>query len=262
MEPATPSPQISGNVMFYKNPQPLNPQEHGKLGVRQIAKPLSFAANSHFVPVVVNEFGMAATYFPIIFIGDDKAPVAVMGARTGENMFFTDNEPDLDLYLPMFIRRYPFVFAAQPDGQTLTLCVDAGADMVGKNAERPFFDGDKPSDFTNQMMQFCQEFERSRQATTRFVELLDKEGLFERKTINFRPTNPDGSQGAEQRIAEYWAVSEDKLNALPEDKWSMLRKENVLPAVYAHMLSNLHWQKIINRTLRRAQAAQTATGQA
>ena len=262
MEPATPSPQVSGNVMFYKKPEPLNPQQHGKLGVKNIDRPLAFMGQTHFVPVVVNEFGMAAAAYPLIFLGDEKAPVAVMGARTGENMFLTDGTPELDLYMPMFVRRYPFVFAAQQDGQTLTLCVDTEAEMVGENAERPFFDGDKPSAFTNQMMEFCQEFERNRQSTQRFVEIVDKAGLFDRKNVTFRPTNPDGSQGPEQRIAEYWAVSEEKLNGLDDAAWTELRKENVLPAIYAHMLSNLNWQKLINRTLRRSQAAQTATGQA
>ena len=68
---------VSGNVMFYKNPQPLAKDQHGKFGVKQVSKPFEFMQEQHFVPITAPEFGAAAASFPVIFAGDEKTPLAV-----------------------------------------------------------------------------------------------------------------------------------------------------------------------------------------
>jgi hypothetical protein len=75
-------PELSGQVMFYKRPEPLSLEKHRNLGVKQIPAPFSFLKQSHAVPITVSEFGVVATCFPIIFVGNDKTPVAVMGAAS------------------------------------------------------------------------------------------------------------------------------------------------------------------------------------
>ena len=59
--------------------------------------------------------------------------------------------------------------------------------------------------------------------------------------------NPVGQQ---QKIADYWAVSEDKLNALPAEKFLELRDNGALGAIYAHLISLLNWQVVIQRAVR------------
>ena len=117
-------PELTGQVMFYKRPEPLSLEKHRNLGVKQVAAPFSFLKTAHAVPITVSEFGVAATCFPIIFVGPDKTPVAVMGVRQNENEYVDANgQPDPDTYLPAFARRYPFVFASDPKSDKLLLCV-------------------------------------------------------------------------------------------------------------------------------------------
>ena len=78
-------PELTGQVMFYKRPEPLSLEKHRNLGVKQVAAPFSFLKTAHAVPITVSEFGVAATCFPIIFVGPDKTPVAVMGVRQNEH---------------------------------------------------------------------------------------------------------------------------------------------------------------------------------
>ncbi len=40
------------------------------------------------MPLTVTEFANAALSFPVIFVGEERQPVAVMGLREGENLFF------------------------------------------------------------------------------------------------------------------------------------------------------------------------------
>jgi len=245
-------PELTGQVMFYKRPEPLSLENHRELGVKQIASPFSFLKTAHAVPITVSEFGVAATCFPIIFVGPEKTPVAVMGVRQNENEYVDSNgQPDPDVYLPAFARRYPFVFASDPKSDRLLLCVDTAAEMVTSSPDVKFFDGDQASKFTQDAVEFCKEFERQRRATVEFVEMLDQASLFEQKSVAFTPRDADGNAGQTQKIADYWAISEDGLNALPEPKFQDIRNTGALAAVYAHMVSLMNWQRLIQRTMRR-----------
>lgn len=245
-------PELTGQVMFYRRPEPLSLEKHRDLGVKQIAAPFSFLKTAHAVPITVSEFGVAATCYPIIFVGNDKTPVAVMGVRQNENEYIDAmGQPDPDTYLPAFVRRYPFVFASDPKSDKLLLCVDTEAQMVSNAPDVKFFDGENASKFTQDAIEFCKEFERQRRATVEFVELLDKASLFEQKSVAFTPRDAQGNPGPTQKIADYWAISEEGLNALPESKFQDIRNTGALAAVYAHMVSLMNWQRVIQRTMRR-----------
>src|SRR5688500_15349712 len=122
------APQLSGSVLFYAKPEPLTKEAHGALGVKRTERPYAFTAQTHLTPLTVTEFGPAALSYPIIFVGDAKLPVAVMGVRAGENLFVSeDGSYELNAYLPAYIRRYPFVFAKDDSSQRMIVCIDRNA---------------------------------------------------------------------------------------------------------------------------------------
>lgn len=255
-------PNLSGQVLFYQQPQPLSAEQHAALGVKQIDKPFEFLRAAHAVPVTVSEFGSAAAAYPIIFVGDDLTPVAVMGVSQGQNLFVNDDgRVDEECYIPAFVRRYPFVFAADDGSDRLLLCVDRQAPMVTNQPDVPFFENGQPTKFTNDAIEFCKEFERQRRATVEFVNILKKYDLFEDKTVTFQPRDAEGNEaGGPQKIADYKAISEEKLNNLPAEQFIELRDTGALGAAYAHMVSLLNWSRIIQRAVRiqQSQPAQSA----
>jgi hypothetical protein len=243
---------LTGQVLFYQQPQPLSPEDHGGLGVKQIPEPFGFLRQAHAVPVTVTEFGLAASSYPIIFVGNDRTPVAVMGVRQGQNLFVDEQgRVGEDHYVPAFVRRYPFVFAADDSSDRLVLCVDRAAPMVSNQPEVPFFENGQPSKFTNDAVEFCKEFERQRRATADFVKMLMELDLMEQKTVAFQPRDNQGNPvGDQQKIADYYAISEERLNALPDAKYLELRNNGAVGACYAHLVSLLNWPKIIQRAVR------------
>lgn len=255
--PNTQQPELTGNVLFYKNPQPLNPEQHAGLGVKQIAEPFGFLRAAHAIPVTVTEFGMAATAYPIIFVGDSFTPVAAMGVRQAENLFVRDDgQTEPDFYVPAFVRRYPFVFANDSGSDRLLLCVDRDAPMVTNQPEVPLFENGEPSAFTKNAIEFCQEFERQRRATDDFVKIVRDLNLFEQKTVAFQPRDQQGNPvGEQQKIADYWAIDENKLGQLSPEQFNELRTNGALGAIYAHLISLLNWQRIIQRALAKPQPA-------
>jgi hypothetical protein len=247
------SGQLAGSVLFYSSPEPLNAEMHGALGVNRTDKPYAFVARTHVVPLTVTEFAAAALSYPIVFVGDAKTPLAVMGLNDGANLFVSeDGEFRSEAYIPAFVRRYPFVFANDDTNERLILCIDRKAPFISANPEVPFFEGGQPSGYTQNAMQFCNEFEGERRRTENFVELAKSLDLFEVREALFTPTNPDGSKGEPQKLADYFCISEEKLKALPAEKFIELRDNGALGQMYAHIISLLGWDKLIAIAFERA----------
>ena len=74
----------------------------------------------------------------------------------------------------------------------------------------------------------------------------------------FTPRNPDGTPGEPQKLAEYYAVSEDKLKALPAEKLAELRDNGALGQIYAHLVSLLGWDRLIALAFQRQAEANGA----
>jgi hypothetical protein len=257
----SPAGEISGNVLFYSKPEPLAPELHSKLGVKRMEGPFGFAKAGHAIPLTVGEFPVAAVTGPIIFVGDEKLPLSVMGLNAGDNMFVrADGTFEPGVYIPAYVRRYPFVYANDDVNKQMVLCVDRNAEFIVEGGDMPFFEKDgQPSEYTKSCLEFCNNFEQERQRTMSFVALLKDLELFELKTASFSPPQPDGSLGEPQKIAEYFGVSEEKLLKLDPDKLLLLRDNGALAQIYAHLVSLVGWDRLISLALaRQTQAMQAA----
>lgn len=246
--------QITGNVLFYSKPEPLTPDLHKTLGVKRMDGPFAFAKAGHAVPLTVTEFSLAAVSGPIIFVGDDKMPLAVMGLNAGDNMFVQDNGTfESGVYVPAYIRRYPFVFANDDKAQQMVLCIDRAAEFIIEGGEIAFFDEKgEATEYTQNCIQFCNDYEVERQRTQSFIQVLKENDLFELKTATHTPFNPDGSPAEPQKIAEYFGVSDEKLNALSAEKLKELRDNGALAQIYAHLISLVGWDRLIALAMFRA----------
>lgn len=242
---------LTGTVLFYSQPEPLSVEAHGKLGVTTVDKPYAFIGQTNIVPLTVTEFAPAALSYPVIFVGDQKQPVVAMGLTANDNLYVNDGEFRADAYIPAYARRYPFVFANDDAQGRMILCIDRAAPYFVEGGETPLFEGNEPSAYVKNAMEFCNNFEQERIRTEQFVKLLTDLDLFEVKEANFTPRNPDGTAGTPQKLAEYFAVSEDKLKALPAEKLVELRDNGALGQIYAHLVSLGGWERLIAIALTR-----------
>ena len=245
--------QLSGSVLFYSRPEPLSRDSHSRLGLRRIDRPFAFAARSQVAPLTVAEFQSAALCFPIIFAGEAYQPLAVMGINADNNMFIQgDGAFEPGIYIPAYIRRYPFVLANDATREQLVVCIDRAAPMLGELPDIAFFDAaGEPTEYTKNCIQFCNDFEVEVRRTESFVNLLRDLDLFETKSAIYTPPNPDGTPGTPQTIAEYYAVSETKLKALPGDKLQEMMQNGALAQVYAHLVSLNGWDRLISLAIAR-----------
>src|SRR5262249_50906072 len=124
--------------LFYKDPRPLSSIEHVKF--KLTPGDAGFAAETNSVPIVASEFAEAARSFPIVFAAQDGAPCALLGLEHA-NVFVQNGKWDENVYMPAYVRRYPFVFIAGPEANQFALGVDIGSGRIEESAEgAPLFD--------------------------------------------------------------------------------------------------------------------------
>lgn len=230
-----PAPQ--GLPIFYKDLVPLNSNEHGKFKTRPMDS-AKFLNGQHAVPLTVEEFVTASRNFPIIFsAGDNPVPLALMGMNEGVNVFLDDDgKIDAPVYLPAYIRRYPFMLARiRPDSDELTLCFDPTSEVIGdfKKEGTPLFDGAEPTETTREILKFCEDFEQAGARTQAFVEELKKYELL-----------MDGEVAIQQEGKEtpyvyrgFQMVNEEKLRDMRGDELRKINQNGMLPLIHAHLFS-------------------------
>jgi hypothetical protein len=90
------------------------------------------------------------------------------------------------------------------------------------------------------------------------VSLLKELDLFEVKRATMTTANPDGTPGEPQPLAEYFAVSEEKLRELGPEKLKELVGNGAVAQIYAHLTSLIGWDRLVALTVSRNQAAAPA----
>ena len=234
--------------LFYKDLMPLNSRDHANFKARQLAS-AEFLKGAHAIPLTVEEFVEAQRDFPIVFSsGDDPLPLALMGLNEGINTFVDDEgkitEP---VYIPAYVRRYPYMLARlSEDAGELSLCFDPTADAVGDYPEgETLFDGEgKPTEATQRILQFCEQFEQAGQRTKVLIkELKDHDLLMDGEigiTQNDQPDKPFVYRG-------FQMVNREKLNEVPAAKLEEWNKSGLLMLVHAHLFSLDQMRKIFGR---------------
>lgn len=247
-----PESPISGSAPLYTKVEPLNVQAHGKLGVKKLDAPFAFAAGLHFAPLLIPEFPAASTSYPIIFAGEEKLPIAVMGINPGENLFFNaDGTGRQDIYLPAYIRRFPFIVANDEGAERAVVCLDVGADIVAEGAEMNIFEKNgELSEYGKNCIEFCQRFEDDRVRSMALLEQIKQADLFTTRNSQFQPRDDKGvAQGEPIIVSEFYGIDETKVGELSGDKLIELRNTGALAFIYAHLVSQWHWERLINLQL-------------
>lgn len=245
MATAPAQPQLP---LFYNDLTPLNSQAHKdwKVGAFDDA---SFLAETHAIPLTVDEFVDAQRNYPIVFTaGENPLPIALFGLNEGVNTFIgEDGKLVSDVYVPAYIRRYPFILAKlQPESPDMSLCFDPKSGVVKKQDEGQalFDDKGEATEYTTNVLEFCRKFEESGQRTRQFLEelktldiLMDGEIAI---TRNDMPDQPFVYRG-------FRMVDENKLRELPAETLEALHKNGIIMLIHAHLFSMNLMRRLFER---------------
>jgi hypothetical protein len=196
--------------------------------------------NSLFLAVV--EFAEACKEYPIVFVrvgevpADGKqavAPLAVLGLKTGSNLFVKDNSWTGN-YVPAYLRRYPFSMARiDQESDSMAVCYDSEWAGFSQTEGTMLFGADnEPSEFLKNVQSFLESFEQEAERTRLICQQLNELDLF--REMRFEATLASGEK---LDVDGFLAVDEKKLAELPDDKVLQLHRSGLLSLLEMHRVS-------------------------
>lgn len=243
--------------LFYKNPEPLRADLHAGLRL-STAPDFRFTADTNAVPIMASEFSAAARFYPIVFAGEPLMPAAVLGLQS-ENLFVSRDGvwAAPPVYIPAYVRRYPFTFIQQDDNFILGLdmacarLVRGGTDY--QTAQPLFVDGGQPSPLTQEGLRFCSALQVDHTATLEFAAALKAQDLLVEQ--NAQAVSEHGRQ---YRVQGFSVVDAAKFQALPDTLVLDWHRKGWLALIHAHLASLQAWQDLVGRAGARETPAQAA----
>ncbi|MEM9289021.1 MAG: SapC family protein [Pseudomonadota bacterium] len=231
--------------MFFNTVEPLNHRDHSDLCLADTPN-FEFAKEAHLVPLLAEEFPIAQRFFPVVFDSQGIGqPIAIMGLRQGINSYVEDDGGwKKEVYIPAYIRRYPFMLARLRDGdEKLSLCIDPTAKIVQKAGSRKLFDGEEGSQLTKDILTFCERYERGVAQTRLFCEKLSElELLREGEAVVQSGDKPT-------RFSGFRIIDENKLRELKQKAVSEMNQNGTLAVIHAHLFSLSLFQTMVPNEL-------------
>jgi hypothetical protein len=201
------------------------------------------------LPVSYTEFPIASRDYPLVFISADEGktfvPMLVLGLAAQQNLFvMPDNAWDPDVYLPAYVRRYPFCMTrVTVDGKEAperVACVEKRA--INDKGEKLFDDKGSPLPEWETRQKLLFEYEADLARTEEMCTLLARHQLLEPFTMQAVP-----NQGEPFQLSGMYRIAEARLAALDANVLKELVQKGVLGRVYAHLLSHENFQRLLGR---------------
>ncbi|CAA7623546.1 putative SapC family protein [Magnetospirillum sp. LM-5] len=230
--------------VLYAKAEPLSPTLHQGLVLRPHTS-YAFAAKTPGIPLVASEFVAAALTYPIVFAGQNPAsPIIVTGVAPEQNLFVNKaGEWAKHAMVPVYVRRYPFIFMKSADKDQLIYCLDPTSDRLASEGKgEPLFLDGQPAAALREVMNGMNKVQEQFNETTEFATALESNGLLAPVRVDLK-----GEDGVSQPIEGFRIVDEGRFNALPDDIYLQWRAKGWIALIHAHLLSQGNWQAIAGR---------------
>ena len=209
----------------------------------------SYGDNVMLALTFSSEFRDLQAHYPIVFRktadGTSFEPLVLLGFQEGENLFLGPNGWDAS-YVPLAIARQPFLIG-MASGEPL-VHIDMGSARVSKTEGEPIFlPHGGNSEYLEQVNSMLLSIHQGVQSTPPFIAALLEHALLESFVVDIELD--DGSQN---RLAGFYTINEDKLNARSGEVIAQLHQNGYLQAIYMVLASMSNFRALIERKNRHA----------
>ncbi|MCW2351809.1 SapC family protein [Sphingobium sp. B12D2B] len=238
--------------VLYNDPVVINSEEHRQAGFLP-QEGFAFARNIIAIPIALSEFRAVARHYPIVF-SDAQAPVplAVTGIDEGTNLFVEEGDAWAEgVYVPAYIRRYPFLFSKAADSDTLMLAVER--DRLCRWVDPPtsvaLFEGDdKISLLVETALRFCEVFHRDHENNRAFSDALTEKGLLVQQQAQI-----EFNDGRQHRVNGFRIPDQTAYRQLDDATLLDWFRREWLDLVAYILASQINWQSLLERHAARAE---------
>jgi len=210
-----------------------------------------FCRRSNAVPISYAEFGVACRDYPLAFIatngGRKFSPVAVLGTSSNENLYLRDGRWDSSVYVPAYLRRYPFCMARvtlnSVEQADRLICVEKA--FLSEDGERMFDDTGSALPHWRPIEKLLREYEADIERAREMCAILADYGLLEPFTLQALPES-----GETLNLAGMHRVEERKLEHLNASQHRTLFRKGLMGRIYAHLISLENFARLLERRSR------------
>jgi hypothetical protein len=206
-----------------------------------------FCRKANAVPISYSEFASACRDYPLAFVSTDSgrsfSPVAVLGIAAGENLFVRDGRWETSVYLPAYLRRYPFCMSRvrlnAVEQADRMICIEKA--FFSDDGERMFDDKGAPVSAWLPIEKLLRDYEADIDLAVEMCAILSDYALLEPFSLQASLKSGPMSFGGMYR------VDEKRLEFLNAAQHKTLLRKGITGRIYAHLISLENFARLIAR---------------
>jgi hypothetical protein len=195
-------------------------------------------------PVFTTEFRAVQAHYPIVFhkaaVDAAPQPVALLGLRTGENLFLDARGWDAH-YIPLALERGPFMIGRS--GADLLVHLDIDSPRIGRGEGAPvFLPHGGSTEYLERVNSVLLAIHEGVQSLPAFIDALLRHELLESFVLDV-----EAADGSNNRLSGLWTIAEERLAALSAAALGELHREGHLANIFMVVASLSHLRDLIER---------------
>lgn len=231
----------SEQPQFYRRVVALSDSGHSDWKIK-LQEDYGFSRTANAVLVTAVEFGRASHEYPIVFVesGNEVKPVAILGLKSGQNLYLNSDSGWKANYIPAYIRRYPFILAGKQADDSYTVCIDESYEGFNrKTGESLFADDGSYSPYLKKAIGFLKDYQQQGEATRLFCKNLKKLGLLTPMQADIQPV-----RGGKFSMEGFMVVTLEKLKSKKPLELAELVKTDQMALIYHHLESLTNFKRL------------------
>ena len=223
---------------MFKNLTPLDAVKDKELKYKALAD-FSFARSEVVCPIMFNEFVQAARCFPIVFPdGGTIIPQALLSINKEGNSYVSPEGQWQGAYLPLHLRRYPFVLGQAKDNDKMLIMYDSEAPhFQHKEAESLFSmeDGNlKPTSVLQSIEKYLLNLNKDYIVTRNLFNELKQHDVLIKSALNVKTKDDEAKSYS---VKGFTIVDWNKVIKLDDNVLADWTRKGLIQLIHIHLLS-------------------------
>ncbi|MDG1024510.1 MAG: SapC family protein [Gammaproteobacteria bacterium] len=194
--------------------------------------------DQHLIPIISQDFFTLSAEFPLVFVKDSSGnqfvPVAIMGLREGYNLYCQTDQWKAQV-VPVRFSNAPFSIVRfdEETDQLAVLIDEDSAQLSTEEGEALFKEDGERTEYLEKKIEFLVQTAQQTVQTDDICKIFAEKDLLvtQQLQLQYRPDAPA------YNIGGIYTVDEQKLNALSDEEYLDLRRQGIIPLIYAHLCS-------------------------